>query len=212
MKPLKLAVLASGGGTNLQALINEEKRLAQESPYTVVCVILDRKNTGAETRAAKEGIPCPRALLSERFSAEELARMGEARKRVERSNAVLKHCREFGAEALALAGYLSILAGPILEEYAGRIINLHPALLPDFGGEGMWGRHVHEAVIAAGRAESGCTIHFVDAGCDTGKIILQKRCPVLPGDTAESLASRIAPLEHAAIVEAVKELAIHGTF
>ena len=82
------------------------------------------------------------------------------------------------------------------------MINLHPALLPDFGGEGMWGHHVHEAVLASGKNESGCTVHFVNSGCDTGKIILQKKIPVLPGDTPESLAARLAGEEHKAIVEA----------
>ena len=86
-------------------------------------------------------------------------------------------------------------------------INLHPALLPKFGGEGMWGHHVHEAVLAAGETESGCTIHLVDAGCDTGEILLQKRVPVLPGDTPESLYARIAPQEHLAMVEGVELLA-----
>jgi phosphoribosylglycinamide formyltransferase-1 len=190
--------------------MDEEKRRGKESPYTIVCVIVDRKNTGAEERAEGAGIPCRAALLGSRFSPEEISRMDGTRKRVERSNMVLGVCGEFGVEALALAGYLSILAGPLVEAYAGRILNLHPALLPDFGGEGMWGRRVHEAVLASGRRESGCTVHLADSGCDTGAIILQKRCPVLPGDTPETLAQRIAPLEHEAIVEAVLLLAAKG--
>jgi phosphoribosylglycinamide formyltransferase-1 len=99
------------------------------------------------------------------------------------------------------------MSGAVIDEYAGRIVNLHPALLPKFGGKGMWGHHVHEAVLAAGETESGCTIHLVDSGCDTGKILLQKKVPVLPGDTAESLAARISSVEHEAIVEGVVELA-----
>ncbi|MBQ5385079.1 MAG: phosphoribosylglycinamide formyltransferase, partial [Treponema sp.] len=91
--------------------------------------------------------------------------------------------------------------GDILKEYEGKIINLHPALLPKFGGVGMWGHHVHEAVLAAGEKESGCTIHLVSAECDGGKILIQKRVPVLPGDTPDSLYERIAPEEHKAIVE-----------
>ena len=83
---------------------------------------------------------------------------------------------------------------------------MHPALLPKFGGVGMWGHNVHEAVLAAGETESGCTVHLVDSGCDTGKILLQRKVPVLPGDTPDSLYARIAPVEHEAMVEGLKEL------
>jgi phosphoribosylglycinamide formyltransferase-1 len=94
-----------------------------------------------------------------------------------------------------------VLKGELLEHYAGRIVNLHPALLPKFGGEGMWGRHVHEAVLASNETESGCTVHLVDAGCDTGTILVQKRVPVIADDTPDTLYARIAPEEHSAIVE-----------
>jgi phosphoribosylglycinamide formyltransferase-1 len=211
MKGVKVAVLASGSGTNLQALIDEEKRLGQSAAYTIACVIVDRKNTGAESRAKAASIPLRRVLLLDRFTPEEIAHMDAGQKRAARSRMALEVCGEFGVKLIVLAGYLSLLAGPIITEYAGRIINLHPALLPDFGGPGMWGRRVHEAVLAAGRTESGCTVHFVDAGCDTGEIIAQKRCPVLPDDTPETLAARLAPLEHEAIVEAVKSLALRMT-
>jgi phosphoribosylglycinamide formyltransferase-1 len=123
------------------------------------------------------------------------------------SDAVLSLCRSYGAEAVVLAGFLTILRGAVISEYSGRIINLHPALLPKFGGEGMWGHHVHEAVLAAGEKESGCTVHLVDSGCDTGTILIQKKVPVLPGDTVESLYARIAPQEHEAMKEAVVKLA-----
>ena len=93
------------------------------------------------------------------------------------------------------------LSGKILEEYKDKIINLHPALLPKFGGVGMWGHHVHEAVLAAGEKESGCTIHLVSSECDGGKILIQKKVPVMSGDTPDSLYERIAPEEHKAIVE-----------
>ncbi len=93
-----------------------------------------------------------------------------------------------------------------MQEYSGRIINLHPALLPKFGGVGMWGENVHKAVLAAGEKESGCTVHLVDSGCDTGKILVQKKVPVMPGDTVESLYERIAPKEHEAIVEGLLSL------
>ena len=200
-KKLKTAVLVSGGGTNLQALIDYQQAKGDECPYEIVCVISDTKKAFALERAAKANIPS--AICSP------FAVMGEAvaksatrdEKRLAVSNAVLAECRKFGAEAIVQAGWLTVLAGDILHEYEGRIINLHPALLPKFGGVGMWGHHVHEAVLAAGEKESGCTIHLVSAECDGGKILIQKSVPVLPGDTPDSLYERIAPKEHEAIVE-----------
>ena len=122
-------------------------------------------------------------------------------KRLAVSDAVLAKCREFGAQAIVQAGWLTVLSGKILEEYKDKIINLHPALLPKFGGVGMWGHHVHEAVLAAGEKESGCTIHLVSSECDGGKILIQKKVPVMPGDDPDTLYARIAPEEHKAIVE-----------
>jgi phosphoribosylglycinamide formyltransferase-1 len=95
-----------------------------------------------------------------------------------------------------------VLTGEILRVYAGRIINLHPSLLPKFGGEGMYGERVHRAVLAAGEAESGCTVHLVEEGADTGPILLQRRVPVLAGDSPETLAERIHREEHKALTEA----------
>jgi phosphoribosylglycinamide formyltransferase-1 len=102
---------------------------------------------------------------------------------------------------------LSLLEGEILDAYEGRIVNIHPSLLPKYGGAGMHGERVHQAVLAAGERESGCTVHLVDAGTDTGPILLQRRVPVLPGDTADSLAERIHGEEHIAIVEAAALMA-----
>jgi phosphoribosylglycinamide formyltransferase-1 len=108
---------------------------------------------------------------------------------------------------VVLAGFLSILAGEFIHAYGGRIINLHPSLLPKCGGPGMYGLRVHRAVLAAGEQESGCTVHLVDAGTDTGPILLQRRVPVLAGDTPERLAERIHREEHSAIVEAAAMMA-----
>ena len=122
-------------------------------------------------------------------------------KRLAVSDAVLGKCREYGVQAIVQAGWLTVLSGNILEVYKDKIINLHPALLPKFGGVGMWGHHVHEAVLAAGEKESGCTIHLVSSECDGGKILIQKKVPVMPDDTPDTLYERIAPQEHQAIVE-----------
>lgn len=201
MTKKKVAVLVSGGGTNLQALIDYQTAQGDACPYEIVCVISDTKKAFALERAAKAGIPC---LICSPFAvmgAEVAKAASRDEKRLAVSDAVLAKCREFGAQAIVQAGWLTVLSGKILEEYKDKIINLHPALLPKFGGVGMWGHHVHEAVLAAGEKESGCTIHLVSSECDGGKILIQKRVPVMPGDTPDTLYARIAPEEHKAIVE-----------
>jgi phosphoribosylglycinamide formyltransferase-1 len=147
-------------------------------------------------RAKAAGIP---AFVEKPDSA-----LPKPERRREFSDRILRFCREKEIDLVVHAGFLSILAGDIIEAYAGRMINLHPALLPKFGGRGMYGERVHRAVLAAGESESGCTVHLVDAGTDTGSILLQRKVPVLSGDTPESLAERIHKEEHIAIVEAVK--------
>ncbi len=109
-----------------------------------------------------------------------------------------------GMDLVCLAGYMTLLPGAVVEAFPNRVLNIHPALLPKFGGKGMYGIHVHEAVIAAGEAESGCTVHYVSERYDEGAVILQKRCPVLPGDTPESLAERVLDLEAIAYPEAAQ--------
>lgn len=208
--PLRIAVLVSGGGTNLQALLDSERsrrEAGKSCPYTVALVISSSKNSYALERAAKANVPSVVASPYTELGAEKARSASRDEKRLAVSNRVLELCLAHNIEAIVLAGFLTVLGGPVIQEFSGRIINLHPALLPKFGGEGMWGHHVHEAVLAAGEAESGCTIHLVDSGCDTGEILLQKKVPVLPGDTAESLYGRIAPQEHLAMVEGVELLA-----
>ena len=196
----KIADLVSGGGTNLQAMNDYEKSQA-DCPYSIDVVISSTKNAYSIERAKNAGIDC---VVKSPFSVmgkENAQGSTREEKNIAVSDAILEECTSRGIEGIVLAGYLSVLAGNIIEEYKNRIINLHPALLPKFGGVGMWGHNVHEAVLAAGEKESGCTVHYVDGGCDTGKIIVQKKVPVLPGDTVDSLYARIAPNEHEAIVE-----------
>lgn len=205
-KKMRVAVLVSGGGTNLQALIDYEKSHA-DCPYEIAVVMSDKKDAYALERARLAKIAThivsPYAVLG----AERARAAGRDEKRVAVSNRVLENCRAANVDAIVLAGWLTVLAGDIINEYSGRIVNLHPALLPKFGGVGMWGHHVHEAVLAAHEAESGCTVHLVDSGCDTGKILVQKKVPVLEGDTPETLYARIAPCEHEAMIEGVCMLA-----
>lgn len=190
-------MFVSGGGTNLQALIDASQNPV--SQFKIVTVIADRIGTGAEERARRHGIPVEITLPPKEIS------RSEARSAV--SDQALTFCQKHHAEALVLAGFLTIMSGKIISEYSGKIINLHPALLPAFGGAGMWGHHVHMAVLASGVAESGCTIHIVDDGCDTGPILLQRKVPVEIGDTPDTLANRIHREEHRAIVEGTRLLA-----
>ncbi|MCR5435519.1 MAG: phosphoribosylglycinamide formyltransferase [Treponema sp.] len=209
MGKLKTAVLVSGGGTNLQALIDYEKEQGEECPYEIVLVISDHKDAYALERAGKAGIPftirSPYSVLGK----ETALNSTRDEKRLAVSNAMLEDCKNFGVQAIVEAGCLTVLSGDILDYYENRIINLHPALLPKFGGVGMWGHAVHEAVINSGEKESGCTIHLVTKECDGGKILIQKKVPVLEGDTPDSLYERIAPEEHKAIVEGLLYLCNH---
>lgn len=197
---LSIAVFVSGSGTNLQALIDYEKSRAS-CPYRIRLVVSDRKDAYALERAKKAGIATELVSAYAVLGKEKAEVASRDEKRLAVSNAALAACKKHKADAIVLAGWLTVLCGPIISEYGGKIINLHPALLPKFGGEGMWGRRVHEAVIAEGEKESGCTVHFVDSGCDTGAILVQKKVNVMPGDTADTLYARIAPVEHEAIVE-----------
>lgn len=194
----RLLVLVSGGGTNLQALIDAQTT-GKLGPARIVSVASDREGVFALERARQAGIPACVMAPDKTLPKPE--------RRLELSNRILTHATALDIDFIVLAGYLQIFQGPILERYERRILNLHPALLPAYGGEGMYGDNVHRAVLAAGEKESGCSVHFVDAGTDTGDVILQRRVPVLEGDTIDSLAARIHKEEHIAIVEAVASLA-----
>ena len=192
--PINILVLVSGNGTNLQALIDAQGR--GELIGKIAAVLSNRPGVYSLKRAKAAGIPA--------FVEEPDPRLPKPKRLKELSDRILRLCREREIGLVVYAGFLLVLTGVIMEEYAGRMINIHPALLPKFGGQGMYGEHVHRAVLAAGESESGCTVHLVDEGIDTGPILLQRKIPVLPGDTPDSLAERIHKEEHIAIVEAVK--------
>ena len=205
---MNTAVLVSGGGTNLQALIDYEKAHKSDGcPYTIKVVMSDHKDAYAVERAKNAGIPAeivsPYAVMG--ADAAKAASREEKREAV--SNAVLSLCNDYNIDAIVLAGWLTVNSGKLIKTFENRMINLHPALLPKFGGVGMWGHHVHEAVLAAGEKESGCTVHIADGGCDTGRILVQKAVPVEPGDTVDTLYARIAPKEKEALIEGVLMLA-----
>ena len=158
----RVAVLVSGGGTNLQALIDYEKG-RDDCPYQIVLVVSNTKKAYALERAAAAGIPAAVKSPVSVLGKDKAAALNREEKMLAVSDATLAACKEKDVDIIVLAGYLSVLSGAIVEEYKGRIINLHPALLPKFGGVGMWGENVHKAVLASGEKESGCTVHLVDS-------------------------------------------------
>ncbi len=188
---LRIGVLASGGGTNLQAIMDacREGRVNAE-----VAVVVSDVQCGALERARRAGVPAvwvdrrDRERYPDRPSFDRKVREELERRRV---------------DLVCLAGYLRIMTEELIAAYEGRMMNIHPALLPSFGGPGMWGRHVHQAVLDYGCKVSGCTVHFVTLETDGGPIIVQRAVPVEEDDTPETLAARILPQEHQAYVEAV---------
>jgi phosphoribosylglycinamide formyltransferase-1 len=189
MKRLRVGVLASGGGTNLQAIIDSCER--GEIDGDVVVVISNVHDAFALERARKHGVDvfC--------FPHEGLSR--------EQHEADIIECLEqHQVNLVCLAGYLRMLTPLMIDKYAGRVINTHPALLPSFGGEGMHGLRVHKAVLDHGCKVSGCTIHVVTAEVDGGPILLQKAVPVLEDDTPETLQGRILKEEQKLYPRAVQ--------
>lgn len=182
----RIAILASGSGSNAQRLIEH----FQGSPVAdVVLVAGDRPEAGVFTRAWALGVP------GYRFTTAQL-----------RDGSVLRELRAQRIDLVVLAGFLRLVPGDMVRAFPGRIVNIHPALLPRHGGQGMWGHHVHQAVLAAGDTESGITIHRVNERYDEGEHLFQARCPVLPGDTPETLAARIHELEHTHYPQVVEKL------
>ena len=174
----RVAVLASGSGTNLQAILDHQSTLGASAVANVVLVASDHPDAGALARARDAGIT---ALALDREA---------------RSSGLGGILVSHRIELLVLAGYLRLVPADVVAHFRGRILNVHPALLPAFGGAGMYGHKVHEAVIARGLRLTGPTVHFVDERYDEGPIIAQWPVPVLPGDTADLLAARVVAVEH----------------
>ena len=176
--PLAAAAFASGGGTNVQALLDHPTDL-----WRIRLLVADRDGIGALERARRAGV-ATRVIPTKGRPEDEIA--GET----------LAALEEHGAQVIFLAGYLKLVPTAVVARFRRRILNIHPALLPSFGGKGMWGHHVHEAVLASGMRLSGPTVHFVDEEFDHGTIVAQWPVPVLPGDTADTLAARVLVFEH----------------
>jgi phosphoribosylglycinamide formyltransferase-1 len=185
----RIAVFVSGGGTNLQSLIDGCES-GDIKGGKIELVFSNKKDAFGLERARKHGIK-PVFIDAKNFAfADEFDR--------ELAGLV----NENNIDLVCLAGYMKILSREFLDAVRAKVMNVHPALLPCFGGEGMYGIHVHEAVIESGVKVSGCTVHFVDYGADTGPIIIQKAVDVLQGDTPLTLQQRILPFEHKAYAEA----------
>jgi phosphoribosylglycinamide formyltransferase 1 len=150
--------------------------------------------------------PGPEAPAAERATAEGLPLAYISPKEPDYGPRLLAALVDARCDWVCLAGYLRLLPGEVLGRFPGRVLNIHPALLPKFGGRGMYGIRVHEAVLEAGEPESGCTVHFVNERYDEGAIILQRTVPVEPGDTPETLAARVLAQEHVAYVAALKRV------
>ena len=191
--PVPIAVLASGGGSNLQALIDHFN--AAESPVArVALVVSDREAAGALERARRAGIAARHVPTKARAPEDVAAELID-----------LLAAHRIGI--VALAGYLKLVPAQVVKRFAGRIVNIHPALLPRFGGPGMYGSRVHQAVIDAGENVSGATVHLVDEEYDRGRILAQAQVPVLPDDTADTLAARVLEAEHRLYPLVIEEMA-----
>lgn len=185
--PLKLAVFASGAGSNAEKLIQYFKDSELAKVGLVVC---NKPGAGVLAIAEKEGVP---TLLIEK-------------EQFFRGDGYVPFLQNQGIDFIILAGFLWKIPQTLINAYPRRIVNIHPALLPKFGGKGMYGQYVHEAVLNAGEMESGITIHYVDEHYDNGDIIFQTACPILPGDKPGDIAQRIHLLEHAHYPRVVEEL------
>lgn len=190
---LRISVLVSGGGTNLQAVIDsiETGRIKDAK---IACIISSNPNAFALERGIRHGIKTL-VIDKKQYPAMSL-----------RTKAIISALETEKTDLVVLAGYMSVLEPELVQAFKGRIINIHPSLIPKYCGKGFYGHHVHEAVIAAGEKESGATVHFVDEGVDTGPIIIQKKVPVFEGDTPDALGERILKVEHEILTEAINKV------
>ena len=192
-KPYRIAILASGSGSNAEVLIRHFENHPRIGINLVLC---NKPGAYVLERAERLGVP---AFV---FGRDDFSPEGMAGVLFE----------EYSITHLVLAGFLWLVPESFIHRFPGRIYNLHPALLPAYGGKGMYGHHVHKAVIKAGETQTGITIHLVDELYDHGTILYQASCPVLPGDTPDTLATRIHRLEHLHYPRVIEEdlLKIHG--
>lgn len=193
MKLCNIAILISGGGTNAQSIIDAVNS-GKIANSCVCAVISDSAQAYGLTRAKKAGIQA--ITVDKKLFADKKQFQKE----------LLLQLKQSKADLVVLAGFLSIVSQEIVQEFAGKMINIHPSLIPKYCGMGYYGEKVHQAVIANKEKVSGATVHLVEVGVDTGKILLQKEVKVMPDDTPETLASKVLVVEHEILVQAVKTL------
>lgn len=186
-KGIRLAIFASGAGSNAQKIIDHFR---QSSTVKIALIVCNKPGAGVLNIAAKENIP---SLIIEREN-------------FFRGDAYTAALKEHSIDFIVLAGFLWKIPPVLIQAFPGKMINIHPALLPAYGGKGMYGHYVHEAVIAASEKQSGITIHYVDEQFDHGAVIFQATCPVLVTDTADDLAKRIHQLEHLHYPQVIEDL------
>lgn len=182
-----VAIFASGSGTNAE---NIARYFSKSETVKVAVVLSNNKNVGVHDRVNKLGIP------SFVFSRDEFVE----------GTPILAKLAEYQIDLIVLAGFMNKISDALLGAYPGKIINIHPALLPKHGGKGMYGMHVHEAVVAAGEKESGITIHYINENYDEGDVIFQAKCEVLPTDTPDEVAAKVHALEYAHYPHVIEDL------
>lgn len=196
---LKIAVLVSGRGSNLQAIIDSIG--SGELPAEIICVVSDKPDAAGLDRARKHGIPAV-VVDYKRITDDDVKTRGRASLRDTYESILLETLKQYAPDLICLAGYMRIVGKDVISAFKNRIVNIHPALLPSFPGLDS-----QKQALEYGAKISGCTVHFVDEGCDTGPIILQKAVPVPEGDTEASLSARILEQEHKAYPEAIRLIA-----
>ena len=189
---VKLGFLASGRGSNMLSIIDACSTGSLDAEPAVV--ISNNANAGALAIASQKGIPGFHLSSKTHVDSAQLDQV------------ITDTLKQTEAEYVILAGYMKKVGTYLLHEFSGRIINIHPSLLPKYGGKGMYGIHVHESVLAAGDTETGVTIHLVDSEYDQGEVLAQKTVPVEPGDTPEILAARVLKLEHQLYPETLQKM------
>ncbi|MDR1937319.1 MAG: phosphoribosylglycinamide formyltransferase [Tannerellaceae bacterium] len=182
-----IAIFASGSGTNAENII---RYFSRSQTVNVAVVLSNNRKAGVHERANRLGVP------SFVFTRDEFTE----------GTPILGKLAEYGIDFIVLAGFMNKIPDRLLQAFPDKIVNIHPALLPKYGGKGMYGMHVHEAVVAAGEKESGITIHYINGHYDEGEIIFQAACPLLPADTPENVAAKIHALEHAHYPRVIEEL------
>lgn len=198
MPPLRIAVLASGEGLTLQALLDAIAAGVLHAEIAVV--VSNNADAGALRRARAAGIAAVHVGATAHAAADAL------------DAALTQALQASGAALVVTAGYMKRLGPRVMAAFHRRMLNVHPSLLPKYGGQGMYDRHVHAAVLAAGERESGASVHFVEGDYDSGPIVAQARVPVLPDDTVETLAARVKVRERQLLVEVLDAYARSGTF